>query len=61
MQILIFRGDIHVNGNRQDTYEFCAIYPITQKGLHNDCLQDAEPPRKHEPGHIPTLFFMKVL
>ena len=27
MQILIFRGDIHVNGNGRDTYKFRAIHP----------------------------------
>ena len=30
MQILIFRGDIHVNGNGRDTYKFRAIHPNTQ-------------------------------
>ena len=28
VQILIFRGDIHVNGNGRDTYKFRAIHPL---------------------------------
>ena len=27
MQILIFKGDIHINGNGRDTYKFRAIHP----------------------------------
>ena len=30
MQILIFRGDIHVNGNGRDTYKFRASHPVME-------------------------------
>ena len=29
--MIIFRGDIHVNGNGRDTYKFRAIHPNNKK------------------------------
>ena len=36
MQILIVRGDIHVNGNGRDTYKFRAIHPFDFYSVINE-------------------------